>query len=59
MDTKEKELRAFSEKVMRGLKTGMRKMVEEKATRNLDLAIGDKNGNNRNVPAKTYLRTMK
>ncbi|MGO4290964.1 hypothetical protein [Chitinophaga sp. RAB17] len=59
MDSKEKELRLLSEKVMRGLKIAMRKMVEAKAANNEDLVIGDRNGNIKDVPAKDYLRTMK
>lgn len=59
MDSKEKELKALSEKVMHGLKLAMRKMVEAKAARNADLVISDNNGNIKDVPAKDYLRTMK
>ena len=55
----------LSEKVLRGLRNALRKLVETSAANNQELVVGDKDGNFKSVPAiivsrtrqQTFLRT--
>lgn len=59
MDSKEQELRILSEKVMRGLRIAMRKLVETTAAKNGTLVVSDGKGNPIEVPAKDLLKKLK
>lgn len=58
MDSKEQELRILSEKVMRGLKIAMPKLVETTAARDGTLVVSDGKGNPIEVPAKDLLKKL-
>lgn len=58
MNSKEKELKELSVKIMQGLRVAMRKLVETKAASNADLIIGDRNGNIKSVPARDLLNII-
>lgn len=59
MTAKEKELQELSNKVMRGMKIALRRLIEKSAANNEDLVIGDKDGNVKTVPAKDLLSSTK
>ncbi|HVI47166.1 MAG TPA: hypothetical protein VM802_19975 [Chitinophaga sp.] len=58
MDSKEKEIKELSEKVLRGMRMAFRKLAEERAAKGKGLVVGDMYGNVKTVPAKDLLRTM-
>src|SRR5882672_11897724 len=55
MDNKETNISELSDKVLKGLKKAIRKLVETSAANNKELIIGDKYGNVKSVPAKKLL----
>jgi hypothetical protein len=48
----------LSEKVLRGLRNALRKLVETSAANNQELVVGDKDGNFKSVPAKDLLKDL-
>lgn len=48
----------LSEKVLRGLRKALRKLVETSAANNQELVVGDKDGNFKSVPAKDLLKDL-
>jgi hypothetical protein len=58
MENKNTGIEELSEKILRGLKIALRKLVERKAALNESLVIGDKDGTIKSVPAKELLETL-
>jgi hypothetical protein len=58
METEKTDINELSEKIMRGLKIAIKKLVEDTAAQNGSLVIGDKDGNILHVPAKDLLHTV-
>jgi hypothetical protein len=58
METEKTDINELSEKIMRGLKMAIKKLVEDTAAQNGSLVIGDKDGNILYVPAKDLLHTV-
>jgi hypothetical protein len=48
----------LSEKVLRGLKKALRKLVETSAANNQELVVGDEHGNFKSVPAKDLMKNL-
>ena len=48
----------LSDKVLRGSKKALRKLVETKAANNQNLIVGDEHGNFKSVPAKEILKNL-
>lgn len=58
MESKKTDVNELAVKVLDGMKTAIKKLVETKAKNNQDLVIGDKDGNIKTVPAKDLLNTV-
>jgi len=58
MQNKNTGIEELSEKILRGLKIALRKLVERSAAQNKSLVIGDKDGTIKTVPAKDLLETL-
>ena len=58
MENKKTDINELSEKVLRGMKKALKKLVETSAANNEDLVIGDKDGKIMTVPAKDLLHTL-
>jgi len=58
MQNKNTGIEELSEKILRGLKIALRKLVERSAAQNKSLVIGDKDGTIKIVPAKDLLETL-
>lgn len=54
----ESEMQEFMELVDRGLKLAIRRMLEEKALRGLDIIVSDENHCIKRIPAKQVLEEM-
>ena len=48
----------LSEKVLKGVRKALRKLVETSAANNQELVVGDKYGNFKSVPAKDLLKRL-
>jgi phage gp16-like protein len=58
MNSERVNISDLSDKVLRGLKKALRKLVETSAANNRELVIGDKHGNFKSVPAKDLLKDL-
>jgi len=48
----------LSEKVLKGLRKAIKKLVETSAANNKELVVADEHGNPKSVPAKDLLHTV-
>jgi hypothetical protein len=58
MNSERVNISDLSDKVLRGLKKALRKLVETSAANNRELVIWDKHGNFKSVPAKDLLKDL-
>lgn len=58
MTDKQKERKELFEKIKLGVEIARRKLVEERASKNENLIIGDKDGHFKSVPAKDLLNQL-
>ncbi|WP_147319807.1 hypothetical protein [Chitinophaga silvisoli] len=55
MSSKEKEIREFSEKMLKGTALALKKLVEARAANNETMIVSDNNGKFKKVPARELL----
>jgi hypothetical protein len=58
MENEKKDLNELSEKVLRGMKKAIKKLVEKSAANNEKLVIADEAGKIQTVPAKDLLKSV-
>jgi len=58
MSVERVDISDLSEKVLRGLKKALRKLVETSAANNQELVVGDEHGNFKSLSAKDLMKNL-